>query len=61
MKVRLGFVDLWVKAAQTHIKSLKDSSVEVSLEKPLVNPFPPPTLIQNNTYVNGVSKEEEKK
>lgn len=58
MKARLGFTELWVKTAQTHIKSVKDVAVEVPIEKPLVQPFPPPNLSQTNIYVNGVPKDD---
>lgn len=58
MKVRLGFVDLWVKAAQTHIKSRKDAGPEGSEQKPQNTPFPPPAPLQINIQQNAVSQEK---
>lgn len=57
MKVRLGFVDLWVKAAQSHITSAKNLPVEDSEKKPQQVPFPPPVPVQINIQANSVSKE----
>lgn len=58
MKVRLGFVDLWVKAAQTHIKSRKDAGAEGSEQKPQQVPFPPPAPLQINIQQNSVSQDK---
>lgn len=58
MKVRLGFVDLWVRAAQTMIKSRKDAGVEGSEQKPLQTPFPPPQPLQINIQQNAVSQDK---
>jgi hypothetical protein len=58
MKVRLGFVDLWVKAAQTHIKSRKDAGPEGSEQKPQQTPFPPPAPLQINIQQNAVSQDK---
>jgi hypothetical protein len=58
MKVRLGFVDLWVKAAQTHIKSRKDAGAEDSDKKPQNTPFPPPPAVTVNIQQNAVSNDK---
>lgn len=51
MKVRLGFVDLWIKSAQSHIKSAKDSGLDKPQEKP--QNLPPPPLVPVQINING--------
>lgn len=59
MKVRLGFVDLWVKAASSHIESRKNAGPEGSPEKPQQVPFPPSVPLQINIQNNTLSKPDQ--
>lgn len=58
VKCRLGFVDLWVRVAQAHIKSRKDYGPDISDMKPLAMAFPPAATVQNNVQVNLVGSEK---
>lgn len=60
MKVRLGYVDLLVKAAHTHIKSKKDAGPDMSMQPPQNIPFPPSVPVQVNIQTN-VSQDGEVK
>lgn len=57
MKARLGFVDLWVKAAQAHIKSRKDAGLDEPTQKPQNLPPPPLVPVQINIHGKQVSTE----
>ena len=52
MKVRLGYVDLLVKAAHTHIKSKKDAGPDMSNQPPQNTPFPASVPVQVNIQTN---------
>lgn len=52
MKVRLGYVDLMIKAAHTHIKSKKDAGPDMSQQPPQNIPFPPSVPVQVNIQTN---------
>ncbi len=58
MKTRAALVDLWLKAAQAHIKSRKDGGAESSSEKPQQMPFPPASPVQTNIQVNVVGSDQ---
>lgn len=61
IKARLGFVDLWIKSAQAHIKSKKDSGADEPQGKP--QNLPPPPLVPVQININGkqVSAEHSEK
>lgn len=58
IKARLGFVDLWIKSAQAHIKSKRDAGPEDSDSKPHNIPPPPLVPVQINISGNSVSTEK---
>jgi hypothetical protein len=52
IKVRLGFVDSYVRVAHTHIKSKKDSGPDMSNQPPQNIPFPASVPVQVNVQTN---------
>lgn len=57
-KHRVALIDLWIKAAQAHIKSKRDAGTESPAQTPQNVPFPPSSPVQVNVQVNNMEGEQ---